>query len=82
METFSIASLPDDDMVVTLVRSAAGCSSRDVPEEGCSFLVIRKDVVYMSNCFDMYGMFKDAQLKMTVVCIIQSNKTAMLSCFS
>ena len=39
METFSIALLPDDDMVVTLVRSAAGYSSRDVPEEGCLFLV-------------------------------------------
>ena len=58
METFSIASLPDDDMVVTLVRSAAGYSSRDAPEDGCSFLVIRKDVVYMSNYFDMYACSK------------------------
>ena len=40
METFSIALLPDDDMVVTLVRSAAGYSSRDVPEEGCLFLFV------------------------------------------
>ena len=33
-EAFVSASSLDEGMVVTLVRSAAGYSSRDVPEEG------------------------------------------------
>ena len=41
---FFPALLLDDGMVMTPVRSAACYSSRDVPEEGCSFLLIGRRV--------------------------------------
>ena len=46
--SFVSASSLDEGMVVTLVRSAAGYSSRDVPEEGWFFLWL-----YCFTCFNL-----------------------------
>ena len=45
----------DEGMVVTLVRSAAGYSSRDIPEEGWFFLVVLLHVFQLDDISSGFG---------------------------
>ena len=45
----------DEGMVVTLVRSAAGYSSRDVPEEDRFFLVVLLHVFQLGDISSGFG---------------------------